>query len=405
MNKVYSTIENNLLLKILRNSFISLMPITIISSFFILIVNFPIPTFTRFMEKNFNLLWTTALPSIPNAFNNLIGLFILISIAYNYCKIKGKDYILYITSTLFAYFIFLPIESFNQLIDSLGSQGIFFSMICALMTCGILTVSFKKKRKINLHSSVPKEVAESFEYLLPLLGTTLVLFFVKLVLVIFKIENPSSMINGLIQVPITNLGSTLPAVIIINLGITLLWFFGFNGSYLFNSVMNPIYFSLNMENLLSITNGEVPPNIITGTFQSLFINYGGSGSTLALTLAILFFSKNSDKKSIAKVSLIPSLFNINEPIIYGLPILLNFRVFIPFILCPAVNTIIAYFSMSIGIVAKTNGIQIPWTTPPIISGFLASGVSGAFLQMALIVLNIMIYAPFIRTKNKGTFIG
>ena len=105
-------------------------------------------------------------------------------------------------------------------------------------------------------------------------------------------------------------------------------------------------------------------------------------------------------KDLAKISVAPGIFGINEPIIFGLPIVLNPVMLIPFILTPVVNIIIAYFIMDLGLVPLCNGVMLPWTTPPLVSGFLLSGWQGAVLQLFLIILGIFIYLPFIKTLDK-----
>ena len=387
------------MLIIIRNSFVSLMPLTIISSIFVLIKNFPISSVTSFMEKNAPLLWNTVLPSIPNAFNNVISLYLLISISYSYAIEKKKDPLLWILNSVFSFFIFMNFGKSNSIMQSLGTNGIFYAMFVAAVASYLLKVFSNCSREFNFNDSIPKEVASSFSYILPSLYSTLCIFTIRLFLSLLNIDNPSEKINQLIQIPITHLGSTLPAIVFINFGITILWFFGFNGSYLFNSIMNPIYFSLNLDNMNAVLKGKTPPHIITGSFQSLFIQFGGSGSTLALIIAILIFSKNQKERTIGKLGIIPAMFNINEPIVYGYPIILNFRMLVPFLLCPIVNTILTYFSMAADLVTKTNGIQIPWTTPPIISGFLVSGLSGGILQICLIAIDVLIYAPFLKRNN------
>lgn len=395
MNKFYKKLSENELINIIKLSFTSLMPFTIVSSIFVLILNFPISPVKTYFKANYPMLWNEILPSVPNAFNNFISLYILIAISYSYGLIKKKNPLIYILGSIFTFFIFSPPIDSSLLINSFGTSGIFFSMLCSSITCSLLNIFSNRKKPIQNKHNIPKEVQQSFSSITPVVMTSLLLVVVKLILTLIGIQNLSDAINSLLQTPITQLGTTLPAILLINFGITLLWFFGFNGSYIFNSIMNPIYFSLNLENMNNVLKGAPPTHIITGSFQSLFIQFGGSGSTLALILAILIFSRDPAKRKIGKLALIPSLFNINEPIVYGFPIILNFKVLIPFLLCPLFNTIVTYYSMAWGIVEKTNGIQIPWTTPPVISGFLASGISGSLLQIVLILANTAIYSLFI----------
>jgi PTS system cellobiose-specific IIC component len=132
----------------------------------------------------------------------------------------------------------------------------------------------------------------------------------------------------------------------------------------------------------------------------LFATFGGCGSTLSLLIAMLFFCKSKRVKELGKLALIPGVFGINEPIVFGLPIVLNPTILVPFMLVPTMNIVISYFAMRIGLVPYCNGIQIPWTTPPIISGLLATDWRGAVLQIILLVLGVFVYLPFIKMMDK-----
>lgn len=163
---------------------------------------------------------------------------------------------------------------------------------------------------------------------------------------------------------------------------------------------NPILKILSAENLAAFQAGTKLPNIITAQFQDMFATFGGAGSTLSLIIAMLLICKSKRIKSIGKLSILPGIFGINEPLIFGLPIMLNPLLLIPFALVPTVNIIIAYFCMSTGLVPLTNGVQLPWTTPIIFSGFLTTGWQGAVLQLVLLILGIFMYIPFIKILDK-----
>ena len=151
---------------------------------------------------------------------------------------------------------------------------------------------------------------------------------------------------------------------------------------------------MSVENLQAFKDGHEIPNIITGQFQDMFATFGGAGSTLSLIIVMVLFCKSQRIKKLSQLSLIPGVFGINEPIIFGLPIVLNPILLIPFVLVPAINIIIAYFAMDWGLVPLTNGIQLPWTTPPIISGFLVSG-----WQCSFIILLFELWMTNIYVKN------
>jgi PTS system cellobiose-specific IIC component len=154
-------------------------------------------------------------------------------------------------------------------------------------------------------------------------------------------------------------------------------------------------------NVAAISSGEVAPYIINKPFFDAFVNMGGAGTTIALVIAIFIMArKNKQYSTVGKISAAPGIFNINEPLLFGLPIVLNPILFIPFILTPMVNVTIAYFVTKWGMVPAAT-IAAPWTTPPIINGFLVTqSWQGAVLSFVLIVISVCIYLPFVAMANR-----
>lgn len=158
--------------------------------------------------------------------------------------------------------------------------------------------------------------------------------------------------------------------------------------------------------LFQADNAANLPNIITAQFMDNFVYIGGGGATIGLVIviAVMARKKRASKvtKAMAPLTLAPGIFNINEPAMFGLPIVMNFSLLIPFILAPIANAVIAYSAMASGLVAKTTGIAVSWTMPPIISGFLTTGghISGSILQIILIIVDILIYWGFYKVVEK-----
>ncbi len=332
-------------------------------------------------------------------------------------------------------------------LDWVGSKGLFLGMIVALVAVTIFAKILKKGWVIKLPAGVPPTVAKSFEALIPAAIVMTVFFLINWVFTLTSYGNLHNFIFKILQVPLLKLGNTLPAMVIAYLFLHGFWFFGINGSSVVGAVFNPILKALSVENLdalgntlpamviaylflhgfwffgingssvvgavfnpilkaLSVENldafkaGQEIPNIITGQFQDMFATFGGAGSTLSLIIAIFIVCRSQRIKQMGKLSFLPGVFGINEPIIFGLPIMLNPLMLIPFALIPTINIIITYFCMTAGLVPLTNGVQIPWTTPPVISGFLVSGWQGSVLQLILIILGVVLYIPFIKMLDK-----
>ena len=147
------------------------------------------------------------------------------------------------------------------------------------------------------------------------------------------------------------------------------------------------------------------PNIITKQFMETFtVGLGGTGMTLVVILAILIFMKSKQLKEIARLAAPAGLFNVNEPVIFGLPIVLNPIIAVPWILAPVAATLVAYFAMASGLVPATTGVTVPWTTPVLISGFLATNsIAGSILQLVQMAVVLVIWFPFLMALDKKNY--
>lgn len=242
-------------------------------------------------------------------------------------------------------------------------------------------------------AGVPPTVEESFAALIPAAMVMIVFFAINLFFG-FLGTNVFQIIFEFLQTPLMNLGDTLGAMVVAYIFLHLFWFFGVNGGSVVGAVFNPILQTLSAGNIA----GE--HHIICQQFQDLFATFGGAGSTLSLVIAMLLFCKSKRITNLGKLSLVPGIFGINEPIVFGLPIVLNPTLLIPFILVPTINIVISYFAMAMNLVPICSGINIPWTTPIVISGFLATNWAGAVLQVLLLILGVFIYMPFIKMMDK-----
>jgi PTS system cellobiose-specific IIC component len=206
-----------------------------------------------------------------------------------------------------------------------------------------------------------------------------------------------SIITDVISAPLKMLGGSLIGTAISTLAEHLLWSVGVHGTAITGSIMEPIWLILTDENRQAFQAGLEMPHIITNEFSAIFVNFGGSGGLLALVLLLAFRSRSSQCKTTGKLGLGASFFNISEPIMFGVPIVLNPLLIIPFIIVPFVSVLVTYMAMLSGIVHPPIGIAVPWTTPIFISGYLTTGsIMGSLLQLVNLVIAMLIYYPFFR---------
>ncbi|HBE86353.1 MAG TPA: PTS cellobiose transporter subunit IIC [Lachnoclostridium sp.] len=386
-------IGKNKYLIAIRDGFLLSMPLLIVGSFFLLIANFPIPGWTNFWARFFGENWDAYFAKPTDATFSIMAMLAVVGIGYSFSEQMKVDKLFGGAVSLVCWFLIMPYKIMvNDTAVSgiplgwVGSKGIFVGIIVAFLSVHIYAWVNKKGWIIKMPDGVPPTVAKSFSALIPAGISVLVFFIINIIFAMTPYDNAFNFVFTILQTPLLKLGNTLPAMVIAYIFLHLFWFFGVNGGSVVGAVFNPILQTLSAENLAA--------------FQDLFATFGGCGSTLSLLIAMLFFCRSKRIKELGKLAFIPGLFGINEPIVFGLPILLNPMILIPFMLVPTINIVISYFCMSIGLVPLCSGVAIPWTMPVILSGFLATGWQGALLQLILLVLGVFIYMPFIKMMDK-----
>ncbi len=391
----------------IRDGFVAIMPLIIIGSLGVLINNFPaIGKFdlVGWLNGIFGEGWQVIGGSIWNGSFAILGLLVAFSIAYNLAKSYEIDGLSAGLISAAAYIMLVPETPTDWGLEFawLGAQGLFIAIILGLVLTELFKVLLRSKFTIKMPEGVPEGVAKSFTALIP---ASIILVLVGLFQALIQAFSDLSifeMIFHVIQEPLQGLGNTLPAAMLVSFLNHLLWFFGLHGTNILGSVIEPIYLPLIEQNLQLFQSGvsafEVP-YVVTKPFLDSFVFMGGSGTTLALIIAIFIVirrEKNHPYRQVAKLSAPAGLFNINEPMIFGLPIVLNPVMLIPFILVPVTITVTSYIALATGLVPKTVAI-VPWTTPPILSGYLVTGgdLRGVGLQIFNLGIAVLLYIPFV----------
>lgn len=384
------------------------MPLIIIGSLFMIIASFPIDAWTDFLTKQGydTYLWK----GVDSSFG-LMGLVASFGVANSLAKqykVDGVSAGIISLSSFLTLTPFISSESGAGLpIRYMGSRGLFVALIVGLISAKIFTIFIEKNIQIKLPDTVPPAVSRSFSALIP--GAVIItLWLVVFALVdIFNLDNIHNIMASLLGGPLGLLGNNIFGTIISIMLNSLFWFVGIHGGNVVNSIIQPIWLiNSDANRLVFQAGGSELPNIITQQFIDNFVYIGGSGATIGLVfvLAIIVRRKRASKisKTMLPLTLTPGLFNINEPAVFGIPIVMNVTLLIPFILAPIANAVISYFAMASGLVARTTGIAVSWTMPPIISGFLTTGshISGAILQIVCIIVDIIIYWFFYNSLEK-----
>ncbi|MBL1230218.1 PTS sugar transporter subunit IIC [Enterococcus sp. BWB1-3] len=284
------------------------------------------------------------------------------------------------------------------------TKGLFLGMFVAIASIELYCWLGRQDRlKLKMPDTVPANVSESFSSLFPTILTIAIIATAGFVIKALTGMYAYNIIYNIIQKPLEGIVQGLPGILLLMLIAQVFWVIGIHGNQMVKPVREPLLLAAIAVNTEAFEAGKEIPNIITMPFWDMYMSMGGSGVTIGLLIAVLLVSKREDMREITKLSLAPGIFNINEPVIFGMPIMLNPILAIPFIVTPLVTGTIGYIATSIGFAAKAV-VMVPWPMPPIVNAYLATaGDMGAVLtQIICIIVSILIYLPFVKISNKVT---
>ncbi|MFT3942470.1 MAG: PTS transporter subunit EIIC [Ancrocorticia sp.] len=402
------TFVNTPIMQALKNGMIVVMPLTIVGSIFLLLANLPFPGYGEWLAS-------VGVADVLNsgfiATFSLLGIVACMAITYNYTRSKGVDALPPAVLSLAVMVLLMPRDVTNEdgvtiggvlPLQWTGSQGMISGIIIAIVVSLVYTWFIKKNITIKMPDGVPPNVATAFTSLIP---SAVVLTGAIIVYGILKALDTTLLeaLYSLLQKPIQGAADSIGGVIVIQLSAPLLWFFGIHGSSIVSGVLTPFLLANTSENQaildsgreLSLANGG---HIVTQQFMES-MSFGGVGSTLALAICMLMFARSAHFKMMGRLGGLPGVFNINEPLMFGVPVVMNPILGIPFILTPIVLGLTQYVFLYTGLVPLYRAVMVPWTTPPVIQGMLIAGWRGALMQAVGLLIAIAIYAPFVRKAD------
>ncbi|ABR34818.1 PTS sugar transporter subunit IIC [Clostridium beijerinckii] len=406
MNKFFNWLEKYLLppmtklseqrhLKAIRDGIVSTIPLIIIGSFFLVIAVPPNDWLKQLVAPYVNQIMFPYRLSM-----GIMALYAAFGIAYNLAKSYKLDPLSGGSLGLAAFLLTnVPLNidpnGWMLSLSSLGGSGMFTAIIMSIFAVEIFRVCKEKNLTIKMPKEVPTSVANSFAALIPAAFIIVPIWIIRDLL---NFDIQKFVLS--IFTPLVTAGNSLPGILVPILLITLLWGCGIHGDSVVGTVARPIWLAMLDANVAAQAAGQPIPNIAPEPFFQWFVWIGGSGATIGLVILMLG-SKSRYLKDIARASLIPGICNINEPVIFGAPIMLNPLLIIPFILGPLICGCVSYFAMTLNLVSKPV-ILAPWTLPAPIGAYLATG--GDWRAIILVLINIAIvtalYFPFLKAYEK-----
>ncbi|MBR2804291.1 MAG: PTS sugar transporter subunit IIC [Eggerthellaceae bacterium] len=409
-------------IRAVKDGLVYSMPLIIVGAVYLLLFQLPVPALASFVEG------LGVVPYLSHGYTSsfaITGMIAALGVAYQWAKNEGLEPFSAAIISLSVFLIFIPDYIAGAGPDGanvagldktwLGGQGMIGAIIAGLVTGLVYSWFIKKDIRIRMPEGVPDGVAAAFTGLIPaaclITGATVIFGICDALFHVTPIE----LIYKFLQTPLQGFGDSLVGVAVFESLIPLLWWFGVHGATVVGSVSSPIATANMLENQAifekltaqGMSRAEaiaaLPANgghIFTDPFVNCFQAITGSGLTMGLVIFMVFFAKSAQMKQVGKLGLGSGIFNINEPILFGTPIVMNPTLFIPFVASPLIGNVLAYILTMIGFIPYTIGVTVPWTTPPILSGLLCIGWQGALMQIIEIAISFFLYLPFARAYDK-----
>lgn len=395
--------------KILTNSFMGIAGFSIGVSIFSLVKSIPIPFWQTFMTNS----GLGDILSIPiNMVSNLYAVMVVLCVGYEAAKSFGEKGLPVAMTAFGAFMILTPFEATVRItneagemitgtasnvisLSSLGAQGIFLAMFSGLLAARLYIGLVKKNIKIKMPSSIPPSVAGMFETMIPAGLVFIVFIVIRMIFAATPYGTAQSFIYTILQAPLMGIGATPVGAACYVLMDRILWIFGIHGGMLMYAALGSVRSAASMANMAAFAAGEAVPYLEWG-LMTMCTDVG----VLALTI-LLLFSKAQQHKSLGRMAIATSAFNITEPVMFGLPIILNPVMAVPYIITPAIDLLLTSFLMRTGILASITGVGLSNVIPvPIAMWMSTNSIFGLLWGFALIAIDMAIFFPFFKVAER-----
>lgn len=406
---VTDRITNNRYVKILMDGFMGIGALTIGASFFTLVRSLPLG------EGYTNFLISSGLYDILNLpiliTSELISLYLILVIGYHTAKSFGKKPINGSLIALGSLLMLTPFETMGTFTSksgevltsvisnvmptsAFGASGIFLAMIVGIISVRIYVFFDDKGFKLKMPASVPENVTNMFETMIPATVIFVLFMMIRVACDYTAYETAQNLIYSILQAPLTHIGGGYwGAFLYLFLGL-FLWLFGIHGSMLMYVAMGTIANAMWTENMVAFASGAAAPH--PEWLYMYFVNMGGSGAVFGLVLLMIFKAKSQHLKMLGKIALPTCLFNICEPVIFGMPIVMNPILAIPFLLAPVANFFLTTLVNQFGFAVLTGAMVNNFFPIGILGMFATGSWTGFAWSLILVAVDLIIYYPFFR---------
>lgn len=400
-------LSQNKVLKAISGGFSALLPIIMVGAIASLLSGLNIEVYQNFITS----IGLKTIVSYISAYTtNMMAIYAVFSIGNSMAKqLECKDQsILVGIISLMTFLLTIPLGVSKDEVTIaaaisttyFGAPGLFTAMIIGCVVPLIYNIFVKHHIVIKMPDGVPPQIANGFSAIIPAVCITAVFAAIRQLCALTSFGTLSGLIYGLLKTPLSHLTNSPITFVVLLLFCNILWFFGIHGGMVTMSFLSMLYMAPALENLEAMAAGQPLPNMLTNTWWFTFAQLGGSGGIIGLAVCMFLFSQSERYKTLGKIAILPALCSISEPIVFGVPLVLNVMMLIPMILSPLCCFLTSYLMTSIGVLPYLNGIQLSTGTPIVLAGFLAGGWRAAIWQIVLVALQAVLYFPFFRMVDK-----
>ena len=395
-------VSQNKYIQAIGQGSMGLMGIILVGSIFNLLNTFPIEPYQAFLTSSG---LGGVFAAIYNAAMSFMGIFMVASVARSAAKSFGRENLAIenIFIALMGYLILVPLtasEAGDSIVNLnyLGSRGAFMAFIVALVTTKIHIAVVDRGLTIKMPEGVPESVGKTFTAIIPAFICAAVFGAVRFAFGFTPYGNVVDAVYTLLQAPLAGVTGSLPGFILIIVVANLLWFVGVHGSYTVLPILFPIWFSYLPENMAAAAAGQAIPHIWNISMYDFACN-GGCGCTLGLVIVMALFAKSQRYKQFSKLVLPCGLFNINEPVVFGLPLMYNFTFIIPFMVTPIISLLMAYGAIQLGLMPAPTGVIGISSMPIVAYGIMQGSWQIGVYQIVATLVSAAIWFPFFKAAD------